>query len=151
MKKVIVFFVTVCLILLCGCNQMPGESTETAPTKSVVQEEKQTTTVSGSFTGTIRDVIPDYCLDDVTPSVAIVTQFQSTPFTLQVGAQIGSQLEIGKTYTFTIKPMVVDSPKESVQALPLAAMVSLSGFEIAEFRLADESEFGLAGAQLTIE
>lgn len=49
-------------------------------------------TIGGSFTATVRDVIPDYCLDDTTPLVAVVTEFQSQPFTVYVGEELGKKL-----------------------------------------------------------
>ena len=110
------------------------------------------TTVSGSFTVCVRDVIPDYCLDGVTPNVAIVTEFQSYPFTLFVGEEIGSQLEIGGIYVFTIKPMVVGYTKEYLKGLKLSSLVwELPRMEITDFRLANEDEIGLESPTLRIE
>ena len=103
-----------------ACSNQDTEINQTEAIIPTECEEMDTqpndikTTVSGSFTVEVRDVIPDYCLDDITPSVAIVTEFQSYPFTLYVGEEIGSQLEIGKVYVFTIKPIVVDYSKENL-------------------------------------
>ena len=110
------------------------------------------TTVSGSFTVSVRDIIPDYCVDDVTPNVAVVTEFQSYPFTIFVGEEIGSQLAVGEVYVFTIKPMTVKYSKDYLESMSLSSLVwELPEFEITDFRLANEDELGLESLSLTIE
>lgn len=109
------------------------------------------TTISGSFTVCVRDVIPDYCMDNVTKNVAVVTEFQSNPFTVFVGEEIANQLEIGQNYVFTINPIEVDEAKEDIEGMSLASLVwELPEFEITEFRLANEDELGLESLTLTI-
>lgn len=121
-------------------------------TENKVEEESKKTIVRGSFTVSVRDVIPDYCLDDTTPTVAVVTQYQDNPFTMYVGEEIGRQLEIGKTYVFTIEPREVDYSKEVLKSLSLASLVwEIPRFKIVEFRVAEENETGLASLNLTIE
>lgn len=159
MKKYIISFLLISAMMVmsvCSKQDMEGNKAETFI--STEQEEMNTpasdikTTVSGSFTVGVRDVIPDYCLDDVTPSVAVVTEFQSYPFTMFVGEEIGSQLEVGEVYVFTIKPMVVDYSKDYLESLNLSSLVwELPDFEITDFRLADEDELGLESLCLTIE
>ena len=137
MKKTIVLIIMfVCLFTLSGCNQTISE----------------TVTVSGAFTVGVRDVIPDYCFDDVTPNIAVVTEFQSYPFTIFVGEEIGRQLKVGEVYVFTIEPIVVESSKEYLEKLNLSSLVwELPDFEITDFRLANENELGLESLRLTIE
>ena len=109
-------------------------------------------TVSGSFSVCVRKVIPDYCFDEVTPNVAVVTEFQSQPFTIFVGEKIGSQLKNDEIYVFTIKPITVDYSKEYLAGLNLSSLVwELPGFEIVDFRLANENETGTDSIHLTIE
>ena len=121
-------------------------------TENKVEEESKKTIVRGSFTVSVRDVIPDYCLDDTTPTVAVVTQYQDNPFTMYVGEEIGRQLEIGKTYVFTIEPREVDYSQEVLMSLSLASLVwEIPGFKIVEYRLAEENETGLASLNLSIE
>lgn len=146
------------MMVMSACSKQDTEVNKTEALISTEQEEMKTppndikTTVSGSFTVGVRDVIPDYCLDDVTPSVAVVTEFQSYPFTIFVGEEIGSQLEVGEVYVFTIKPMVVDYSKDYLESLNLSSLVwELPDFEITDFRLADEDELGLESLCLTIE
>ena len=159
MKKFILVFGLISIILVIGaCSNQDIE--QIREETEISEEHKVTdmlasnieTTVSGSFTVCVRDVIPDYCLDGVTLNVAIVTEFQSYPFTLFVGEEIGSQLEIGEIYVFTIKPMVVDYTKEYLKGLNLSSLVwELPRMEITDFRLANEDELGLESLTLKIE
>lgn len=125
------------MLVMCACSR---------------QDTDIKTTVSGSFTVGVRDVIPDYCFDDRTPNVAVVTEFQSYPFTIFVGEEIGSQLEVGETYVFTIKPIVVEYSKEYLEKMSLSSLVwELPDFEIVDFRLANEDELGLESLCLTMK
>jgi len=116
------------------------------------QSNVQTSTVSGSFSVCVQDVIPDKSLNAITPSVAVVAEFQSYPFTLFVGEEIGRQLKVGEMYVFTIEPVTVEYSKEYLESLNLSSLVwELNRLEITDFRLATEDELGLAGPYLTIE
>lgn len=44
----------------------------------------------------VRDIIPNYCLDDTTPTVAVLTLFQDSLFTIYVGEEMESQLVINE-------------------------------------------------------
>ena len=140
MKKYISAMMLVLVLCIAGC----GQNRE--------NEEMVKTLVSGEFTVGVRDVIPDYCLDDVTPSVAVVTEFQSYPFTIFVGQEIGSQLEIGKQYVFSIQPFEVEYSVEELQEMALSSIAwDLSGFRITGCRLATEEEMGLESKQLQFD
>ena len=76
-KKCLLLLLAVLLLCSCGVQDTPAPDPQPAPAESC--------TIGGSFTATVRDVIPDYCLDDTTPLVAVVTEFQSQPFTVYVG------------------------------------------------------------------
>ena len=156
MKKLIMLFGLIGVILVIGaCNNRDTEQnkkeTETSEEVGDTLSNNIETTVSGSFTVCVRDIIPDYCIDDVTSTVAVVTEFQSYPFTLFVGDEIGSQLEIGKNYVFTIKPLVVDCTKEYLESMNLSSLVWELPIEITEVRLANENEIGLDSLYLIIE
>lgn len=159
MKKRSVLFLLVLVAIVmsaCGNPEITGEEEEV-----VVSDEHEgadgqlndvKTAVSGSFTVGVRAVIPDYCSDDTTLNVAVVTEYQSYPFTIFVGEEIGSQLEVGEVYVFTIKPIVVDCAKESLEKMELSSLAwELPGFEITDFRLANEEEIGMGSLRLTIE
>ena len=65
----LIFFLFLCIT---GCSKSESSKVDT-----VIEENTSRTTVSGEFTEEVRDVIPDYCFDDVTSCVALVTEFQS--------------------------------------------------------------------------
>lgn len=159
MKKLILLFGLIGVILVLGActnrdteqNRMETETSEEQEINDTLSNNAKTT-ISGSFTVCVRDIIPDYCMDGVTSTVAVVTEFQSYPFTVFVGEEIGSQLEVDKIYVFSIDPIVVDYPKEYLQQLNLSSIVwEFSDFEITDFRLANEDELGMESLTLTIE
>lgn len=157
-KSILVFLFIFITITVSACS---NQDTEINMIEAVMSDEQEKpdaqpnaikTTVSGSFTVSVRDVIPDYCMDNITPNVAVVTEFQGYPFTIFVGEEIGKQLEIGKIYVFTIRPVVIDYTKEYLQEMNLSSLVwELPEFEITDFRLANEDELGLDSLQLKIE
>ena len=110
--------------------------------------------VSGSFTVTVRGVIPDYVVDDE-PRIAIVTEYLDYPFLLTVGDEIGRQLVEGEAYVFTMEPMEVElvrrnSEKKRVDVTP-RELDELVGIKVVDFRLATEGEMGVASLHPTIE
>lgn len=107
--------------------------------------------VSGSFTVTVRGVIPDYVVDEE-PRIAIVTEFQDYPFLLTVGDEIGRQLEEGKAYVFTMEPMEVELVRWNPEQKRVDVTPSeLNGIKVIDFRPATEEEIGLASLHPTIE
>lgn len=107
--------------------------------------------VSGSFTVTVRGVIPDYVVD-AEPRIAIVTEFQDYPFLLTVGDEIGRQLEEGKAYVFTMEPMEVELVRWNPEQKRVDVTPSeLNGIKVIDFRPATEGETGLASLHPTIE
>ena len=109
--------------------------------------------VGGTFAATVRDLIPDYVLDSTTPHVAVVTLFQSGPFTLQVG-DLAEQLTVGETYVFEIetKDGVEITAEEYRNGPPFADEAMMEyGLRIAGFRPAGAEEFGLDSSRLVFE
>lgn len=101
--------------------------------------------ISGYFTATVRDVIPDYTFDDSTPMVAVVTCFQSTPFTVWLGEELASQVKVGETYNFEIIEKEITMDQESVgKALPSPeTAIPLYNLRIASVSIAGEEDYGL--------
>lgn len=101
--------------------------------------------VSGYFTATVRDVMPDYTFDDSTPMVAVVTCFQSTPFTVLLGEELASQVKVGETYNFEIIEKEITMDQESVgKALPSPeTAIPLYNLRIASVSIAGEEDYGL--------
>ncbi len=71
--------------------------------------------IKGSFVGTVRYLIPDYCMDDTTLSIAVVTPFQSCPFTIYVG-ELAKQLVEDQTYVFEIQEKEAEIKRSEYQA-----------------------------------
>lgn len=137
------------LLALSLCVISCGKS-EINEADATIEEDISRTIISGEFTVGVRDVIPDYCLDDITPCVALVTEFQSYPFTIYVGEEIGAQLENGTQCVFSIEPIEVNYSVEELQKMNLSSLVwEISGLKITGFRLAEEDELGLDSLQLT--
>lgn len=157
-KSILGALLFVLTIALVACSGESGEVT--SPDTTVMDEAKNVEVesdvveakVSGSFTVCVREVIPDYVLDDVTPSVAIVTEFQDYPFALYVGGEIGSQLKAGENYVFTIEPTTAMFAKEDLDKLTTGSLLGiLEPVRITKFRLATEDEIGLDSLRLTVE
>lgn len=147
-KNITIGLSLICLILcMIGCGKTEATDTEAPATP--------TCTISGSFTATFRDMIPDYCLDDVTPCVAVLSDFQSYPYTVFVGEALGvkldKELEPGEVYVFSIEPITVNYSKEELEGLYTSSLAwETPGFRITDVRPAEENELGLSSLYLTI-
>ena len=121
---------------------------------SVNKELTGNAVIRGSFTATVREVSPDYVLDDTTPQVAVVTLFQESPFTIFVGEELGKTLEPGQIYTFEVAEANVEDVRISdmEQAyLDPATAISKYQLKIDSIRPAAEEEWGLECNRLSIE
>lgn len=147
MKKTVLLLLLVFVVMGIGaCGKVEKELVENP---GINQE---TSTISGSFAVYVQDMLPDYVVDDFSPNVAYVTEFQHESFALYVGGEIGKQLEKGKAYVFTIDPVVVNCSKEFLESLDLSQLVSLVPYTaIKDFRLATDDEIGLESLRLTVE
>lgn len=137
-KKCLLLLLAVLLLCSCGVQDTPAPDPQPAPAESC--------TIGGSFTATVRDVIPDYCLDDTTPLVAVVTEFQSQPFTVYVGEELGKKLleeQNGQPLVFTVAPLTVDRSREEVQKLSTASLLREFNLQITDCRPAEDGELGL--------
>lgn len=143
-KNITIGLSLICLtIYMAGCGKTEAVDTEESTTPS--------TTISGSFTATFRDIIPDYCFDDVTPCVAVVSDFQSYPYTVFVGEELGAQLQPGEVYVFSIEPVTVKYSKEELEGLYTSSLVwEIPGLRVIDARPAEDDELGLSSLYLTI-
>ncbi len=169
MKKTITALICLtCIMTLTGCSGVSQEEYDAVCAERDLLQAKLTelqaetddnstdyltVDISGHFSATVRDVIPDYCLDGSTPQVAVVTLFQDAPFTLFIG-ETADQLEIGKNYVFEIKPqesvkMTADEYQQGCSDVDTA--ISLYNIQISSFRLAEEDEWGLDTDHLVYE
>jgi len=107
------------------------------------KNEKNPVTISGSFTATVQLLIPDYVLDDVTPTVAVVTGFQSHPFAIYLGKDLASQIEAGRSYKFEIEEKNISLTKDELDAAPTAPEVALSLYNLKVISVVEANENGV--------
>lgn len=103
--------------------------------------------VTGAFVATVRQLIPDYCLDTWTLNTAVVTLFQGGPFVISVGEEIAATLEVNKTYYFEIRETPIGKIPQALldkRTLGPEVMVEMYRLNIASARLAKEDEIGLS-------
>lgn len=107
--------------------------------------------ISGGFTATVREILPDYCLDNVTPSVAVVTEFQSGPFIISLGEDLASGLVVGETYVFEIEPKEIqlDAGAES-NINNTVTLLNQYNLKVVSYRVAEENELGLESLTLSV-
>lgn len=158
MKKNIIFIILVLFIFgVTGCKNsgMPIDSSlnvEHETSKDNIEEKMVNAWLTGSFTVTVRELLPDYVFDGTTICCAVVTYFQDGPFIMYIGEE-ASELEVGEQYTFTIKNQPIgevsmnDIGKEITY---LEAQVNYQRVNIASFRKATGNELGLGGSNIKI-
>lgn len=114
-----------------------------------------TVKVKGEFTATVWELIPDYVTDYETPRMAVVTLFQSTPFTL-FGVD-ADRLEVGETYVFEVEmDRCQDITREEYESGSLLTPEIILPMyhpyiRISGFRLAEEKDCGLDSVHLEYE
>ena len=142
MKKYTVLLLTlICISTLSGCG------------KSISKENVQTK-ITGDFVVMVRDIIPDYCLDNITPTVAVVTLFQDGPFTIYVGEEMASQLEKNELYKFTIEEQeigMIDKESFDKDYLDPKSVLPLYNLKIKSIEKAPDEEAGLDSIHLIYE
>ena len=108
--------------------------------------------VSGTFTATVRHIIPGYVVDNTTPKVAVVTPFQDVPYALYVD-DIAEQLEIGETYVFEVEPKEVEiTLQEYERGIPFfEEAMARYWLAISDFSAAGEEDYGLEVTHLVYE
>ncbi len=153
-------------LLLSGCGGVSKEEYDAVVReRDALREELQkqqekspgtvTVKVTGEFTATVRSLIPDYETDDETPRMAVVTLFQSTPFTIYTG-ELTKHLEAGETYVFEVEmsryDIITRQEYESGTLLnPEVAFSMYPSLYISNFRPAEESDWGLDSVHLAYE
>jgi len=64
--------------------------------------ESSEAVIAGNFVATVRHLMPNYILDNQL-RVAVLTEFQNSPFMLEMDVDIIQQLTVGQTYFFEIE------------------------------------------------
>lgn len=135
------------VMVACGDTSLQSEKRKEEEPRTIEGQ------IEGSFTVTVRELIPDFCFDDTTLSCAVVTYFQDRPFIIYIGNHASEILEAGKTYTFTIKPKVIGTVEEALvgkEMTYLEAEINYGRMEFEDIREAAEDELGLGSGYITI-
>ena len=155
------------VLLLSGCGVSNEEYGAVCAERDALRAELQelqgteepsdtvTVKVQGSFTATVHALIPDYETDYETPRTAVVTLFQSTPFTIDT-MDLTQFLEEGKTYVFEVEmsrcDIIARKEYESGTLLkPEVVFFMYPGLYVSNFRLAEEKDCGLDSVRLEYE
>ena len=104
-----------------------------------------TVNVTGSFTATVRKLIPDY-VSEPGNTAAVVTLFQSGPFVLKLSEKMCEQLEEGQTYTFIVKEEETALPSYLLwtndNSISWDALI-LRKISVSDVRTAEDDEYGM--------
>ncbi len=166
MKKI--YAIITAALLLCGCTQNDNSVTETAVSESINNTiianvtnnssyeqgyadgyldgvtARKTVTVYGSFTATVRSLIPDYVFDSHTNRAAVITLFQDGPCVIPLDEDICSMLEVGETYTFELSERSMELPVYLLDNnYNIYSASVLERVAIQEVRTPTEDEYGL--------
>jgi len=106
-------------------------------------------TISGQFTATVRATLPDYGVDGA-HRYAVVTLFQGAPFTIYLGSELTSQVEIGETYVFELEEKTIELQRHQLETIPPwpEAAIPMYELSISSICTPTEDELGMNCYQL---
>ena len=115
--------------------------------QQMAENKKYFAQFSGSFTATVEQLLPDYC---VLPgkTIAVVHFFQTAPFLLRFQEDMTGKLVEGTVYVFEFKTFEVEIPADEKNPDILDYMYSI---DVTNYRVAEESEIGLESKLPTVE
>lgn len=148
-KNLVRLLFLLCLLILVGCGIGKGQPSPALqePQEGMQEDGTVLVHIGGTFTAMVRGKIPDYVTSSETPSVAVVTLFQSTPFLLFFDNpdEAMEQLEAGEYYVFEISGKQVEMSRAEYEEEPGFAdrMIARYGLTISDFRIAGEDEIGI--------
>ena len=137
-------------------SSKPKAEPEPAPPSGIsvdidTESDNTGTRISGCFTATVRDTIPDYVSDDTTPQIGILTLYQDAPFTAYLGKELCETLEAGQTYVFSIETINVGVSITEIHKMSLPVILYTFNVRITDTRPAQEHELGTDSLTLTYE
>lgn len=144
-KRLIALMLVIMMVaLIIGCSQKNLDKE--------IDKNEINAQITGAFVVTIRDIIPDYCLDNFTPQVAVVTQFQDSPFTMYLGEKFINKVEIGKTYVIEIDTLEIGKINKEELGIFVSPLIAFEkyGAKIKGIRLATEEEIGITDINIEI-
>lgn len=126
------------------------EQQQAAPEDPDAYAKTVACTVSGSFTATVRKLIPDYVTDPDTPRAAVVTLFQDGPFVINLDETLCAKLQEDKTYTFIIGEQDAELHQWEYTNGGFVNETALKEqvIRITDVREATDDEYGLEGMRI---
>lgn len=124
-------------------------------------KKKEDVKISGGFVATVRDVMPDNCVDDYTLRLVLLQWFQGDTFVLNIEEHVATKGELAKklknkTYYFEIEPVVVEKELynmsvEDVKDLLNASITVNNWIKIKDFREIKDNGGGLNSWFINVE
>jgi hypothetical protein len=113
--------------------------------QNIPQVKSKQVQIEGAFVAKVRDIIPNYVLDDATPNTLVVTMFQEGPFLIHTGSlgDLVETVEVDKVYIFEIKPKIIGIFNEAeldYAALSPDAAMSLYHLQVENIYEVDDEE-----------
>ncbi len=126
------------------------DSAAAVPEDPDAYAQPQLCTVSGSFTATVRKLIPDYVTDPDTPRAAVVTLFQDGPFVIRLTDELCAKLQEDKTFTFLVGEQDVELCQWEFSNGGFVQDIALKEqkIQVTDVREATEEEYGLEGMRI---
>ena len=126
------------------------EQQQAAPADPDAYAQPVACTVSGSFTATVRKLIPDYVTDPDTPRAAVVTLFQEGPFVITLDEELCAKLQEDKTFTFIIGEQDAELHQWEYSNGGFVNETALKEHDIriTDVREATDEEYGLEGMRI---
>ena len=83
--------------------------------QNIPQVKSKQVQIEGAFVAKVRDIIPNYVLDDTTSNTLVVTMFQDGPFLISTGSlgDLVETVKVDKVYVFEIKPKIIGTFNKS--------------------------------------
>lgn len=108
--------------------------------------QKETTyevTFKGDLQVNVKDLIPDYVLDDKTERCILSTGFQSEPFVICPQGDVLKDIEVGHSYVFVIKEKTVtfDRDPSILKEINGHTLFEEYGLEIADIVEITDADF----------
>lgn len=137
-KTIVVVAAMLLLSLAVGCGGEPMVSA----------------TITGGFVAKVHLLLPNYAVDNVTLSEAVVTEFQCGPFIVSVKPPLAAQLQTDEWYFFEIEPKEIGEISQREFELGcqnIEAAIATHNLHIVGVRLAQEDEKGMLPTRMIYE
>ncbi len=120
------------------------------------QDNSVNVKISGGFSATVRNKMPDYILDDETLNTVVLQWFQADMFIMNIGEDIVSDLEIGKTYYFELETVILDKETYGLNVYEVQKILNgnagaYNWLKVASVRAPKDNEIGIESNFINVE